>query len=99
MGRMRGFARPAESNDTSRVIRHDIRFLDGHCGPLLLRMPEPSARYRLAGEGTAVTATRFGEADQARDTRPGQDVAMGIERDTFLGFIDDLAADLDDHES
>jgi AraC family transcriptional regulator len=24
---------------------------------------------------------------------------MGIERDTFLGFIDDLAADLDDHES
>jgi AraC-like DNA-binding protein len=24
---------------------------------------------------------------------------MGLERDTFLGFIDDLAADLDDHES
>jgi AraC-like DNA-binding protein len=24
---------------------------------------------------------------------------MGIERDTFLGFIDDLAIDLDDHES
>ena len=24
---------------------------------------------------------------------------MGIERDTFLAFIDDLAADLDDHES
>ena len=24
---------------------------------------------------------------------------MGIERDTFLGFIDDLASDLDDHES
>jgi hypothetical protein len=24
---------------------------------------------------------------------------MGIERDVFLGFIDDLAADLDDHES
>lgn len=24
---------------------------------------------------------------------------MGIERDTFLGYIDDLAADLDDHES
>ena len=24
---------------------------------------------------------------------------MGIEPDTFLGFIDDLAADLDDHES
>ena len=24
---------------------------------------------------------------------------MGTERDTFLGFIDDLAADLDDHES
>jgi AraC family transcriptional regulator len=24
---------------------------------------------------------------------------MGIERDTFLGFIDDLAADLDDHEA
>jgi len=41
----------------------------------------------------------IGEADQAPLDAPRQDARMGIERDAFLGFIDDLAADLDDHES
>lgn len=41
----------------------------------------------------------FGDFDQARVARRRQDARMGIERDTFLGFIDDLASDLDDHAS
>jgi AraC family transcriptional regulator len=39
------------------------------------------------------------KGDQATERVARQDEGMGIERDTFLGFIDDLAADLDDHES
>jgi AraC-like DNA-binding protein len=41
----------------------------------------------------------IGEGDQASPAPARHDFAVGIERDTFLGFMDDLAADLDDHES
>lgn len=38
-------------------------------------------------------------ADQADSLRPGDDRHMNPQPDTFLAFIDDLAADLDDHDS
>ena len=41
---------------------------------------------------------QLGHADQALVRAARQDARMGAQPDTFLGFIDVLAADLDDHE-
>jgi AraC-like DNA-binding protein len=41
----------------------------------------------------------FGEGDQVRGASRRDHTSMNPQPDTFLAFIDDLAADLDDHES
>ena len=43
--------------------------------------------------------SNHGEADQVRGRRAAHDTGVNPQSDTFLAFIDNLAADLDDHES
>jgi AraC family transcriptional regulator len=47
----------------------------------------------------ASTAGGFDNRDQVLATRERDHTTMNAQADTFLAFIDDLAADLDDHES